>query len=123
MPDAYRGPLGRWPLFALALALLGLAGCLAHQEPSREWLVYAREVPVARVTLAGASRGNVVDLAVRGGTAEVTLRHQGQATLTPVQAPPGLKVALRTVDVRALAQGDFDAVERALEDAPPGHAD
>src|SRR3954454_135816 len=100
MLDPQRSPLGRRPVFALAhdrglrlavaMALLALSGCLAHQEPSREWLVYAREVPVARVTLAAASQGNVVDLAVRGGTAEVTLRHQGQATLTPVQAPPGM---------------------------------
>ncbi|HYV47872.1 MAG TPA: hypothetical protein VFA20_23595 [Myxococcaceae bacterium] len=131
MLDAQRRPLGRWRVFALAhgrtlplaMALLGLSGCLAHQEPSREWLVYAREVPVARVTLAGTSRGNVVDLAVRGGTAEVTLRHQGQATLTLVQSPPGMKVALRAVDVRALARGDFDAVEREVEVAPPGHDD
>src|SRR3954469_22439197 len=72
MLDAQRSPLGWWPVFALAhgravslaMALLGLSGCLAHQEPSRSWLVYAREVPVARVTLAGASHGNVVDVSV-----------------------------------------------------------
>jgi len=120
MLDAHRGPL--LPLLAFAPLLL-LSGCLAHQEPSREWLVYLREVPVARVTLAGASQGNVVDVAVQGGTADVTLRHRGQATVTAVQAPPGLKVALREVDVRALARGDYEKVERALEEAPPGHAD
>src|SRR3954469_19503112 len=107
----------------LVVALLWLSGCLAHQEPSREWLGYVREVPVARVTLAGASHGNVVDVAVRGGTADVTLRHHGRATVTPVQEPPGMKVALREVDVRALARGEYDEVERALEEAPPGHAD
>src|SRR3954469_11721156 len=107
----------------LVVALLWLSGCLAHQEPSREWLVYVREVPVARVTLAGASHGNVVDVAVRGGTADVTLRHHGRATLTPVPVPPGMKVVLREVDVRALARGEYDEVERALEEAPPGHAD
>lgn len=90
MLDAHRGPLGWCPVLAparvralsLAVALLWLSGCLAHQEPSRDWLVYAREVPVARVTLAGASHGNVVDVAVRGDTAEVTLRHRGRATVT-----------------------------------------
>src|SRR4051812_21957037 len=68
-------------LNVLVMALLWFSGCLAHQRPSKEWLVYARDprgagdgVPVARVTLAGASHGNVVDVAVRGGTAEVTLR-------------------------------------------------
>src|SRR6185295_6239384 len=114
----------------LVVAVLCLSGCLARQGPSREWLVYARDprgagegVPVARVTLAGASHGNVVDVAVRGGTAEVTLRHHGQAALTPVPVPPGMKVALREVDVRALAKGECDEVERALEEAAPGHAD
>ena len=90
MFDAQRVPLLPWLAFA---PLLWLSGCLAHQEPSREWLVYVREVPVARVTLAGASHGNVVDVAVRGDTAEVTLRHRGQATVNPVQAP-GMKMAL-----------------------------
>jgi len=131
MLDVQRGLLGRCPVFALAhgralslaMVLLGLSGCLAHQEPSRSWLVYAREVPVARVTLAEASHGNVVDVAVRGGAAEVTLRHQGQATLIPVEVPPGMKVALREVDVRALARGEYEQVERALEEAPPGQAD
>ena len=128
---SHRSPRERCPVFApaqgralsLAVALLGLSGCLAHQEPSRSWLVYAREVPVARVTLAGASHGNVVDVAVNGGAAEVTLRHQGQATLSPVKVPPGMKVALREVDVGALARGDFEKVERALEEAPLNHDD
>ena len=31
-----------------------------------------------------------------------------------------MKVARGEVDVRALARGDFDAVERALEEVPPG---
>src|SRR5437762_13250093 len=96
-----RGP----SLRVLVVAVLWLSGCLAPQEPSREWLVYVREVPVARVTLAGASHGNVVNVAVQGGTADVTLRHRGQATLTAVQAPPGPKVARREVDGRALARG------------------
>jgi len=47
------------------------------------------------------------------------LAHQGPATLTPVQVPPGMKVALREVDVRALAKGEYDEVERALAEAPP----
>jgi hypothetical protein len=120
MLDAHRVPLLPLQVFA---PLLWLSGCLAHREPSREWLVYVREVPVARVTLAGASHGNVVDVAVRGGTAEVTLRHRGQATVAPVQEPSGMKVALRKVDVRALARGEHDDVERALREAPPGHGD
>jgi len=120
MLDAHRVPLLPWQVFA---SLLWLSGCLAHQEPSREWLVYVREVPVARVTLAGASHGNVVNVAVQGGTADVTLWHHGQATVTAVQAPPGLQVALREVDVSALARGDYEKVERVLEEAPPGHAD
>ena len=117
-------------LNVLVVAVLWLSGCLAHRDPSRDWLVYARDprgagegVPVARVTLAGASHGNVVDVAVRSGTAEVTLRHRGQATLAPVQVPPGMKVALREVNVRTLARGEYDEVERVLEEAPPGHAD
>ena len=117
-------------LNVLVVAVLWLSGCLAHQGPSREWLVYARDprgagdgVPVARVTLAGASHGNVVDVAVRGDTAEVTLRHRGQAILAPVPAPPGMKVALREVDVRALAKGEYAEVERALEETRPGHTD
>jgi len=124
------GQVRAFSLNVLVVAVLWLSGCLTHHGPSREWLVYARDprgagegVPVARVTLAGASHGNVVDVAVHGGTAEVTLRHQGQATLTPVQVPPGMKVALREVDVRALAKGEYDELERALEEAPPGHAD
>jgi hypothetical protein len=80
---------------SLLVVLFWCSGCLAHQEPSREWLVYVREVPVARVTLPGTSHGNVVDVAVRGGTADVVLRHHGRATVTPVQEPPGMKVALR----------------------------
>jgi len=121
MFGAHRVPLQ--PLLAF-VPLLWLSGCLAHQQPSREWLVKVRgEVPVARVRLTGASRGNVVDVAVRGGTAEVTLRHRGQATITPVPAPPGLKVALREVDIRALARGEYEKVERALMEAPPGHSD
>jgi len=111
-------------LNVLVVAALWLSGCLAHQVPSREWLVKVRgEVPVARVKLTGNSYGNVVNVAVQGGTLDVTLRHRGQATLTAVPAPPGLKVALREVDVRALARGDYEKVERALEEAPPGHAD
>src|SRR3954463_12027863 len=70
-------PGGWWEVRAyslnvLVVAVLWLSGCLAHQGPTRDWLVYTRDprgagegVPVARVTLAGASHGNVVDVAVR----------------------------------------------------------
>jgi hypothetical protein len=111
----------RSPCFLVLL--LWLPGCLAHREPARDWLVYVREVPVARVTLAGASRGNVVDVAVHGGTADVTLRHRGEATVIPMQEPPGMKVALREVDVRAFARGRYDEVERALVEARLNHDD
>jgi len=113
----------RQPRSWILLLLLWLPGCLAHREPSKEWLVYVREVPVARVTLAGSSHGNVIDVAVHGGTADVTLRHDGQATFTPVQEPPGMRVALRDVDLRTLARGEYEKVERALEEARLNHDD
>jgi hypothetical protein len=111
-----RGFLTVWPV-------LFLTGCFAHREAPRAWLVYVREVPVARVTLASASRGNVVDVAVQGGTADVTLRHSGPATLEPVQEPSGLTVALHQMDVRALAQGRYQDIERAMDEASWGSRD
>ena len=58
-------------LWTLGL-LLWLPGCLAHRDLPREWLVYVREVPVARVTVPGASHGNVVDVTVRGANVPPT---------------------------------------------------
>lgn len=110
-------------LLPICVSMLLLSGCVGRRDTSRAWLVYVREVPVARVTLASASQGNVVDVAVRGGTADVTLRHSGPAKLERLHEPPGLKVALHEVDVRALAQGRYGDVERALEEASPAGAD
>lgn len=102
--------------FLTAAFVLLLPGCLAHTDTPRSWLVYVREVPVARVTLASASQGNVVEVTVHGGTADVTLQHSGPAKLERLHEPPGLKVALHELDVRALAHGRYADVERALDE-------
>src|SRR3954464_6579132 len=83
-PQTADGQVRAPSLKVLVVAVLWLSGGLAHQAPSGGWLGSVREAPVARVTLAGASHGNV---AVHDGTADVTLRHRGQATVTPVQVP------------------------------------
>src|SRR5688572_12361339 len=113
------------PVQAFRTAVFGLllSGCLAHRGTSRAWEVYVRDVDVARVNLASASRGNVVDVAVHGSTVEVTLRHSGPATLERVREPPGLKVALHQIDVRALAQGRYDDIQRALDQVSSANRD
>jgi hypothetical protein len=107
---------------AVGFSLL-LAGCFAHREVPRAWLLYVREVPVARVTLASTSPGNVVDVAVQGCTADVTLRHSGPAKLERLQDLPGLRVELHQMDVRALAQGRYAEVEEALNEASATNRD
>lgn len=97
--------------------VLLLSGCLGHRDASRAWLLYLHDVPVAQITLAGESRGNVVDVAAQGGRAEVTLWHAGPAKVEPLDEPAGLKVALHQLDVRALVEGRYEDIERALDAA------
>lgn len=77
----------------------------------------SRGVPLAQVTLASDSPGNVVNVEMEGGTAEVTLGHTGPVKLEAVPASAGLKVKLHQFDLRALALERYSDVQQALNEA------